>query len=151
MTENELARIVFDSGLKVHKALGPGLLESAYEACLAYQLCKDGLNVERQVVLPIEYCNEKIDAGYRIDLRVDGRVIVEVKSVQLLQSIHEAQLLSYLRLSGLSVGLLINFNVRHLKDGIKRMVNDYHPPTREITTEDAVVRRGEDEDCMDGR
>lgn len=109
--------------LKVHTVLGPGLMESAYEACLKYELQKAGLGVESQVVLPIKYEEIVIEAGYRIDLLVERQVIVELKSVESIHNLHKAQLLSYLKLRDLRVGLLINFNVAHLRDGITRMVN----------------------------
>ncbi len=109
--------------MRVHTALGPGLLESAYEACLAYELRKQGLSVETQVTLPVIYEGVRIDVGYRIDLIVAEVVIVELKSVGAIAPIHKAQLLSYLKLSGRKVGLLLNFNVVHLRDGLIRMVN----------------------------
>ena len=109
--------------MKVHTALGPGLLESAYEACLLYELRKRGLKVYAQVALPVVYEAVRLDAGYRIDLLVEDAVVVELKAVEKLLPIHEAQILSYLKLSGKKVGLLLNFNVLHLKDGIKRVVN----------------------------
>ena len=109
--------------MKVHSALGPGLLESAYQACLAHELRKRGLEVAGQVPLPIVYEGQKLEIGYRIDLIVEGKVVVEVKSVEAIHPIYEAQLLSYMRLSRIPVGLLINFNVLHLRDGIKRMVD----------------------------
>jgi len=108
--------------MKVHSALGPGLLESTYEACLLHELCKAGLHVESQVGLPVVYDGVKLDLGYRIDLMVEDQVIVEVKSVDAINDVHKAQLLSYLKLSGRHVGLLVNFNVAHLKNGIKRLV-----------------------------
>jgi len=120
---NQISAQVVDAAIKVHSVLGPGLLESAYEACLAYELGKRGLQVEAQLALPVVYEQVKIDVGYRIDLLVEGGVIVELKSVERLLPIHEAQLLSYLRLSQKRLGLLINFNVPKLRDGIKRMVN----------------------------
>ena len=123
MTINDITGQIVDAAMKVHSALGPGLLESAYEACLAFELTKRGLRVERQVALPVVYDGMQIDVGYRIDLLVEGQVIVELKSVAELVPIFDAQLLTYLKLSNLKVGLLINFNVVHLKDGIKRMVN----------------------------
>lgn len=110
--------------MKVHTVLGPGLLESAYEACLLFELHRRNIQVAGQVALPVVYEDVRIDAGYRIDLLVQDTVIVELKAVAQLLPIHHAQLLSYLKLSGKRVGLLINFNVVHLKDGIKRMVND---------------------------
>ena len=121
---NEITERVIAAAIAVHRALGPGLLESAYEACLAYELAEGGLAVERQKALPVTYRSVKVDCGYRIDLLVEGLVIVELKAVQRLDPIHEAQLLSYLKLSGCKVGLLINFNVKMLKDGLRRMVND---------------------------
>jgi GxxExxY protein len=123
---NEITEQVIASAIAVHRALGPGLLESAYEACLAYELAERGLAVERQKGLPVTYRGVKVDCGYRIDLLVEGRVVVELKAVETLDPIHEAQLLSYLKLSGNKVGLLINFNVKMLKQGIRRMVNDLH-------------------------
>ena len=114
---------VVDGGIKVHSALGPGLLESAYEACLAYELRKRGLTVLTQVPLPIVYDQVRLDVGYRIDLLVEECVVVELKTVTRMSPLHEAQLLSYLKLSKHPVGLLMNFHVTHLKDGIIRMVN----------------------------
>jgi GxxExxY protein len=106
----------------VHRELGPGLLESAYEHCLAFELSRRGLNVERQKELPLIYQGMKIDAGYRTDLLVEGRVIVELKAIERIEPIHHAQLISYLKLSGLQLGYLINFNVRLLRDGLRRVV-----------------------------
>ena len=114
---------VVDAAMKVHSVLGPGLLESAYEACLAYELRKRGLTVSVQVPLPVEYERMRLDLGYRIDLLVDDVVVVECKAATKLLPIHEAQLLSYLKLSKHRVGLLVNFHSVHLKDGIKRMMN----------------------------
>jgi len=108
--------------MKVHSALGPGLLESAYEACLLFELHKAGLRVEVQVPLPVVYERVRLDLGYRLDLLVENSVVVELKSVDAIEPIHKAQLLSYLKLSGKQVGLIINFNVVHLRDGIKRLV-----------------------------
>ena len=110
-----------DAGLKVHRALGPGLLESAYEHCLAHELQLRGLMVGRQVALPISFEGLRLDAGYRLDLVVAQTVIVEVKAVEALSRLHEAQLLTYLKLSGLRVGFLMNFNVPLFKDGVKRL------------------------------
>jgi len=109
----------------VHRELGPGLLESAYEACLAYELVRENLKIERQKSLPINYRKIQLDCGYRIDLLVEEKVIVEIKAVERIELIHEAQLLSYLKLSGCKVGLLINFNVQVLKQGIRRLVNKF--------------------------
>lgn len=129
MTEEERLRQITEkiigSAIKVHRALGPGLLESAYEVCTAYELAQDGLRVEQQKPLPLIYREVKLDCGYRLDLCVEKEVIVEIKSVENLLPIHEAQLLSYLKLSGCKVGLLINFNVKILKDGIRRVVNNF--------------------------
>jgi GxxExxY protein len=123
MDLNHISGKIIEAALRVHSALGPGLLESAYEACLLHELRKLGLSVISQVSLPVEYDGVKIDAGYRIDLLVEDCVIVELKAAEKLLPIHEAQILSYLKLSDNKLGLLINFNVVHLKDGIKRMVN----------------------------
>ena len=119
---NRISGAVVDAAMRVHSVLGPGLLESAYEACLAHELRTRGLNVTTQVGLPVVYEGVRLDLGYRIDLLVEDAVIVEVKAIESLAPIHEAQLLSYLKLSGKRVGLLINFNVLHLKDGIKRTI-----------------------------
>jgi GxxExxY protein len=123
MELNEISGHVVDAAMKVHSALGPGLLENAYEACLRYELEKRGVRVKAQVGLPVVYDGKQIDLGYRLDLLVEDAVIVELKAVEKIAPIHEAQLLSYLKLSGKKLGLLINFNVLHLKDGIKRMAN----------------------------
>lgn len=124
MALEHLTGKIIDAAMKVHSALGPGLLESAYEACLLFELHRRDIRAASQVELPVVYENVRIDAGYRIDLLVEEAVIVELKSVEKILPIHQAQLLSYLKLSGKTVGLLINFNVVHLRDGIKRMVND---------------------------
>jgi GxxExxY protein len=123
MDENQLARIVFDAGLKVHKALGPGLLESAYEECLFYELKKQNLLVAKQVGLPLIYDDVKLDIGYRIDILVENKLIVEVKSVDALNDIHLAQVLTYLKLSDIKLGLLINFNTLLFKQGVRRVIN----------------------------
>jgi GxxExxY protein len=120
---NEITEKIIGSAIRVHRVLGPGLLESAYEICLAYELAKLGLGIEKQKALPVIYEKVKLDCGYRIDLLVEKCVVVEIKSVELILPIHVAQLLSYLRLSGIHIGLLINFNVYRLKDGIRRIVN----------------------------
>ena len=120
---NQVSGAVVSSAIKVHTLLGPGLLESAYEACLAEELRKRGYRVDTQVCLPVVYEGKKLELGYRIDLLVENLVIVEIKCVEIVHPVHEAQLLSYLRLSGKNVGLLINFYVDRLKDGIKRMVD----------------------------
>lgn len=118
---DQTARAIIDAGLKVHKALGPGLLESAYEHCLAYELVSRGLSVRRQVPIPIIYESVALDAGYRLDLLVDEQVIVEIKSVEALNPLHEAQALTYLKLSRLRLALLINFNVALFKHGVRRL------------------------------
>jgi GxxExxY protein len=123
MELNELSGHVVDAAIKVHTALGPGLLESAYEACLMHELHKRGLKISSQVKMPISYDGLKIDAGYRIDLLVEDKLIVEIKAMERILPIHEAQLLSYLKLSGKKLGLLINFNVVLLKHGLKRIIN----------------------------
>ncbi len=123
MTENELSHLVVGSALKVHSALGPGLLESAYEGCLQYDLIKSGLRVEAQKPLPLIYQTVKLECGYRVDLLVESKLIIEVKSIEALAEIHFAQVLTYLRLSDLRLALLLNFNVVHMKDGIRRIVN----------------------------
>jgi GxxExxY protein len=120
---NRITGAVISAAMKVHSHLGPGLLESAYEACLAHELRKQNLRVAQQVGLPVIYDGERIDLGYRIDLIVEDVVIVELKCAEAINPVHQAQLLSYIRLSGRNVGLLINFHVAHLRDGIKRMVD----------------------------
>lgn len=124
---NTLSGMIVNAAMKVHSALVPGLLESAYEICLKHELVKRGVEVKSQVELPVCYDGIQLDVGYRIDLLVADEIVVELKSVDKIAPIHEAQLLSYLKLSNLHVGLLINFNVVHLKDGIKRMVNRFQP------------------------
>ncbi len=121
---NPITELVIGGAIEVHRALGPGLLESAHEACLEFELKERGLLVERQKELPVVYRGVLIDCGYRLDLWVDRRVIVEVKSIDELAPIHHAQLLSYLKLTKCSVGLLINFNVRLLTQGLKRLVHN---------------------------
>ena len=127
MTEKErlhrITEVIIGAAIQVHRVLGPGLLESAYEACLAFELKKRGLSIEQQRPLPLVYEQVELDCGYRIDLLVEGAVVVELKSVDAVAAIHEAQVISYLKLSGCKVALLINFNVLLLKDGIRRFVN----------------------------
>jgi GxxExxY protein len=120
---NEITGAIIAAGMRVHSRLGPGLLESAYQACLAHELRKRDITVAVQVPLPVVYDGEKLEVGYRVDLIVENRVVVEVKSVEAIHPIHEAQLLSYMRLSGIGVGLIMNFNVLHMRNGIKRMVD----------------------------
>lgn len=124
MDINEISGAVVDAAMKVHTALGPGLLESTYEACLVHELRKRGVKLAAQVPLHVTYDGVRIDVGYRIDLLVEDAVIVELKAVDNLLPIHQAQLLSYLKLSGRKLGLLINFNVMRLKNGIRRIVNN---------------------------
>jgi len=119
---NHITGLIITSAMKVHSLLGPGLLKRAYQVCLAHELRKQGLGVLTEVELPVVYDGEEVELGFRIDLLVEGLVIVEVKCVEVLHRMHQAQLLSYLRLSGKQVGLLINFHVSHLRDGIKRIV-----------------------------
>jgi len=122
MTDNEIKHEIIGAGIEVHKHLGPGLLESAYEACLAHELRLRNLRVDQQVALPVVYRETKLECGYRIDLLVEAKIVVELKSVESLAPIHEAILLTYLRLSGHKIGLLINFNVAILKDGVRRFI-----------------------------
>jgi GxxExxY protein len=122
MTDNEISHEIIGAAIEVHRFLGPGLLESAYEECLSKELALRKLTVERQKPVPVVYKDVKLECGYRIDLLVEGRVVVELKSVESLAAIHEAIILTYLRLSGRRLGLLINFNVKVLKDGIKRYI-----------------------------
>jgi len=122
---DEISRRTIGAAIEVHRHLGPGLLESAYEVCLVFELKRLGLNVEEQKALPVVYKDVRLDCGYRLDLVVQDEVIVEIKAVEKLLPIHEAQLLSYLRLAGKHLGLLMNFHVPVLKDGLKRIVNEF--------------------------
>jgi len=122
---NKITEKIINGAISVHKELGPGLLESAYEACLVYELTSQDLKVERQKSLPIHYRGIQLDCGYRLDLLIEGSVVVEIKAIERVEPIHEAQLLSYLKLSKCEVGLLINFNVKILRDGIRRLVNRF--------------------------
>jgi GxxExxY protein len=124
MNIEEIARKIVDAAIKVHTVLGPGLMESAYQKCMEYELKKNGVSVECEVTLPITYEKIKIDAGYRIDMLAGSSVIVENKTVEKLLPVHEAQLLTYLKMKNCKVGFLLNWNVPHMKDGIKRMVNN---------------------------
>lgn len=124
MSENELSRIVFNCALKVHQTLGPGLLEIAYEECLFYELKKLGLEIEKQKPLPLIYEEVKLDIGYRLDIIVENKLILEIKSVDALNEVHFAQLLTYLKLTNCKLGLLINFNVALIKNGVRRIVNN---------------------------
>ncbi len=123
MHENELSEKIIGAAIKVHKNLGPGLLESAYEECLYYELEKLQLKIEKQKPMPLIYENVKLDVGYRIDILVEDKVVIEIKSVEALNDVHLAQILTYLKLSNSKLGLLINFNVSLLKNGIRRVVN----------------------------
>lgn len=125
MTEEEIGHAIIGAALKVHSAVGPGLLESAYEACLVYELEKRELRARRQVLIPVRYEDLMIDNGYRVDLLTDDRVVVELKAVETILPVHRAQLLSYLRLGNLRLGYLLNFNVAHMRDGIVRMLNGF--------------------------
>src|SRR5690606_8144320 len=125
MTENEISNKIIGAAIEVHKRLGPGLLESSYEDCLAYELKQLGLNTQTQVALPVVYKEVRLEAGYRIDILVENKVLIEVKAVDLLADIHTAQLLTYLKLKDLKHGLLINFNSVKVIDGMKRIINGY--------------------------
>jgi len=122
---NKITETIIGVAVDVHRAMGPGLLESAYEACMVYDLTHAGLKVEHQKPLPIIYRGVRLDCGYRLDLVIENEIILELKSVERLLPIHKAQLISYLKLSHCNIGLLINFNVRILKDGIQRIVNNF--------------------------
>lgn len=124
MTENEIARIVVNSAYQIHKKLGPGLLESVYETILAFELTRSGLSVERQKSIPVTYETERIEIGFRADLIVETKVIIELKSVSTIAPVHKKQLLTYLRLANKRLGLLINFNETLVKNGIVRIVNN---------------------------
>lgn len=124
MTENEISHRIIGAAIEVHKELGPGLLESSYETCLAYELKQLSFNVKTQIALPVVYKGVKLSAGYRIDILVENNVIIEVKAVDMLADIHTAQLLTYLKLKELKLGLLINFNSVRVIDGVKRVVNN---------------------------
>jgi GxxExxY protein len=120
---NKLSKVVFGEAIEVHKELGTGLLESAYQPCLLYSLTEKGLNVEKEKAMPIKYKNVELDCGYRIDLLVERELVVELKAVEELNNIHIAQVMSYLKMSNFRLGLLLNFNVKYLKQGIKRIIN----------------------------
>ena len=123
MTENELSRIIIGCAIEVHRQLGPGLLESAYQECLLYELKKAGLNVIKEKPMPIVYKEVKLNHGYRIDLLVENKVVIELKTVEALNDVHTAQVLTYLKLGNYKLGLLLNFHVSVLKNGIKRIIN----------------------------
>lgn len=123
MNENELSNIIIGCAIEVHKQLGPGLLESAYQECLFYELKNRGLNIINEKSIPIVYKDVKLDHGYRIDLLVENKVVIEVKTIEMFTDVHTAQVLTYLKLGGYKLGLLLNFHVTTLKSGIKRIVN----------------------------
>ncbi len=123
MNENEIAKIIVDAAYKVHSRLGPGLLEAVYEVLLAHEIGERGLRVERQVPIPIEYNGIKFQEGFRADMIVEGKVIIEIKSVETIQRVHKKQLLTYLRLTEMKLGLLINFGTDLIKNGVSRIVN----------------------------
>lgn len=125
MNINELTERIIGAAIRVHRELGPGLLESTYEACLLHELTKDGLHAERQKPMPLVYDGVRIECGYRADLLIEGSVILELKAVERLDPVHVSQLFTYLKLSGCPVGLIINFNVTLLKDGVKRINNSF--------------------------
>jgi GxxExxY protein len=125
MTENELSNKIIGCSIKIHKALGPGLLESAYKECLFYKLNQDGIYVEKEKPMPLIYENVNLECGYRIDLLVENKVVIEIKSVESINEVHVAQVLTYMKLGSFRLGLLINFNVFLLKNGIRRIVNEF--------------------------
>jgi len=125
MDENEISNKVIGLAIEVHRSLGPGLLESAYKECLYYKLIQSGLKVEKEKPMPLVFENVKLDCGYRIDLLVENKLVIEIKSAEALNDVHTAQILTYMKLGNFKLGLLINFNVFLLKDGIKRIVNSF--------------------------
>ena len=145
--ENELTEKVIGAAIEVHRHLGPGLLESAYDHCLCHELSRLGIAFNREVGLPVEYKGLRLDCGYRMDIVVEGLVVVEVKAVESVLPIHKAQLLTYLRVAKKRVGLLINFNVQMLRSGIKRVVNDYDGPR----VEDGWIQHGDTENTEAAR
>ena len=123
MTENEISKIVVNCVFKVHKELGPGLMESVYQKCLTYELIKSGLNIETEKTMAVNYYDVVLDSGYRLDIWIEKKVIIELKAVEYLNEVHLAQILTYLKLTDNKLGLLINFNVAKIKNGIKRVIN----------------------------
>lgn len=123
ISENDISRIVYEAGFLVHKTLGPGLLESAYEECMFYELNKHNLLVEKQKPMPLIYDEVKLDVGYRLDFLIEKKLVLEIKSVETLNDVHLAQILTYLRLSNCKLGMLINFNTLQFKNGVKRVIN----------------------------
>ena len=141
MSHTDITRRIIGAAIKVHRRLGPGLLESAYEACLAFELEKLGFCVQRQKAVPLVYERVKLDCGFRADLVVDGQVVVEIKCKEAIHPVDQAQLLSHLRLLNLQIGLLINFHVVLLKDGIRRMANHYQEaPEEDLLQEEGIYR-----------
>jgi GxxExxY protein len=138
---NEVSGEVVDAAMKVHSALGAGLLDTVYEACLAYELNQRGFRTASQLPLPVIYRGVRIDLGFRLDILVENLIVVEIKAVDAITPVHQAQLLTYLKLSQKHVGLLINFNVVHLRDGIRRMVNGHPPAEHSVSSESSVVRQ----------
>lgn len=126
MIENQITKKIIGAAIKVHKELGPGLLESAYQECLFYELLQSDLMVEKEKALPLIYKDIKLECGYRIDLLVENKIVVEIKAVDALNDVHMAQILTYLKLHNSKIGLLINFNVSKLTEGLKRVINKYH-------------------------
>lgn len=126
MIQNSITEKIIGAAINVHRELGPGLLESAYQECLFFELMNSGLTVEKEKTVPLVYKDVKLDCGYRIDLLVENEIIVELKAVDQLNDLHLAQILTYLKLKNKKIGLLINFNVSQLKDGLKRVINKYH-------------------------
>ena len=125
MDENSLSNLVINRAIKVHQTLGPGLLESSYQECLYYELVQSGLNVDKEKALPLIYEEVKLEFGYRIDLLVERKLVIEVKAVDAIHDLHLAQVLTYLKLSDCRLGLILNFNVTLMKDGIRRVVNGF--------------------------
>ncbi|RUA29170.1 MAG: GxxExxY protein [Bacteroidetes bacterium] len=123
LTENEISRLILDCSFRIHTQLGPGIFESVYEEVLYYELQEEGLEIKRQFPIPVQWNNKTMEMGFKADLIVEDKVIIELKSIESLQAVHKKQLLTYLRLSGIKLGLLINFNENLLKNGIKRIVN----------------------------
>jgi len=142
MEVNEITEAVIGSAIEVHRTLGPGLMESAYEECLARELVVRGMSIERQRAVPIESKGIRLDCGYRIDVLVERQVVVEIKAVETLLHVHEAQLLTYLRLGGWTVGLLLNFNVRALRQGIRRIVHGFpeNGPVSPLTSQGSTAQ-----------
>lgn len=129
MTENEVSYKIIGAAIEVHKALGPGLLESAYQECLGYKLVEEGLRVEKEKPMPLVFEEVNMDVGYRMDILVEGKVVIELKSVEALTDVHRAQILTYLKLGDYRLGLLINFNVAKLMQGVERFANGELEPT----------------------